>query len=158
MFSVSMIGALLLLALVLFEMQVLSKAVMYAASWPSHLKPLYTPTMQRLEKANGVSVLERAALAVSRYAYSSLVFHQVHGMLTGASVHFKVIPSLFFGLTVFAGAFVADLPLGVAASVAFQAGCTLFLSSQMRKFAMFSLERSVAEANFSKKLSSMASG
>lgn len=150
MFSISLLSAVFLLALVLYEVQILTNSVLLAAHWPSTVKPLLIPTSASLQKVADVSGAERVRLALARYAYASLIFHEIQSAAFRHEAKFKSTPSLGFGLLVWLGSYFMGLAFAEACSLAFAAGCVLFFSSQTRKFLRFNFERGVHEEQLSR--------
>jgi hypothetical protein len=141
MFVVSVIGGLVLLALVLYEVQNAVKAVIFALEWPSELRVTRTDAGYLSSKEGPLSKKTRAVMALYRLAYDSLLLHEVHSFRMKQPPLFKTIPSFAFGGIVMTGAYLVGLPVGLAVNFGLCATAVLFSSGQAKSFSKFYARR-----------------
>ena len=135
-------GALVLLAVVLYEVQNFVKAVIFALEWPSQLRVVSDGEKMVSVIGQPLDVRTRMTMALYRAMSASLVLHELHAYRMHVPVSFRSTPTVIFTAAVFLGGMIGELGLEAAYSLAFCAGAVLFASSQGRSVFGFYVKRS----------------
>ena len=147
MLSMNSSSGLLLLALVLYEVQNVVKAIFFAIDWPDDvlIESSKDGLWRKAVKAP-LSVRSRIRMAWYRTAYCSAFLHGLHSRRMKQAPAFKVGPSVMFGAIVGSmGALLGGMSGSDAGSLAVISSAVIFVSSQTRSVLEFHALRTVSD-------------
>lgn len=137
--------AIVLLAVVLYEVQNLVKAGIFAFEWPSQMRVLHDGEKLVSVVREPLTLRTRGVMWLHRALSASLLTHELFADSMRVPVSFKTTPSVIFAALVFGGSMIAGLGLEASYSLACCAGAVLFASSQGRSIFGFYAQRAARD-------------
>lgn len=137
MLVIPMLSGILILALVLFETQNLMKAIFFAVDWPGNIRVSGIGDKLTVHVGAPLERGSRWTMGTYRWAYTSLLLHELHCWRLGRPAEFKVWSSAFFGALVATGLLVSGVPEESVVALSVCATGVVFFSSQVRALARF---------------------